>query len=135
MRTKKVKPPQKKFDYVMHISTGFDQIMKKEFVSFKIQTTKEFLTFRYQLKINTELKENKITFNIIGFIAPKGELSNPGFAEYEYRLYDFNYDDYVIVIERKDSGKIKFNMKIKKSPAGAIALRNIPRDSFIEIKP
>lgn len=135
MRTKKVKPPTKKYDYVMHISREYDYILKKDFVLFKIQTTKEFLTFKYQLKIDTELKDNKILFNIIGFTAPKGELSNPGFAEYEYRLYDFNYETYSIQIERKDTGKIKFNLKIKKSPAGELEIRNIPRDSFIDVKP
>ena len=133
MRTKKVKPPIKKFDYLMYVSREYDDIIKKEFISFGIQTTKEFLTFKYQLKIDTELRDNKLTFHIIGFKAPRGELSNPGYAEFEYRLYDFNYEQYNVQIERKDAGKVKFNLKLRKSKTKPIELSSIPRESFIAI--
>src|SRR6266542_3020960 len=106
MRTKKIKPPVKKFDYILNISKEYESILKKEYITFRIQTTKEFLTFKYQLKIDTELKDNKLIFHIIGFKAPKGDLSNPGYAEFEYRLYDFKYEQYNIIVERKDAGKI-----------------------------
>jgi hypothetical protein len=118
----------------MNISATFDEIIKKEYISFRIQTTKEFLTFRYRLKVDAQLKDNKLGFYLIGFMAPKGDLSNPGYAEYEYKLYDFKYETYAVQIERKDTGKIKFNLKIKNSRSKPLELSGIPRDRFIDIK-
>jgi len=134
MRTKKVKPPPKKFEYVLDISKEFDNIIRKEFISFKFRTTKEFLIFKYRLTVETELAENALKFNIVGFTPPSGDLSNPGFAEYEYRLYDFEYRDYSILVERKGTDRIKFTLGLEESKTQPIAVRNLPKKSFIEIR-
>lgn len=134
MRTKKVKPPPKKFEYVLDISKEFDDVIKKEFISFKFRTTKEFLMFKYRLTVDTELSDGTIKFNIVGFTPPTGDLSNPGFAEYEYRLYDFKAREYSVVVERKETDRIKFTLALAKSVTEPIALKGIPRKSFIEIR-
>jgi hypothetical protein len=134
MRTKKVKPPPKKFEYVLDISKEFDDVTKKEFISFKFRTTKEFLMFKYRLTVDAELSDGTIKFNIIGFTPPSGDLSNPGFAEYEYRLYNFRAGEYSVVVERKETDRIKFKLGLEKSETEPIALRGIPRKSFIEIR-
>ncbi len=133
MRTKKVKPPPKAHEYRLKISKEYDEIHKKDFISFKFQTTKEFLTFRYVLKIETEIIEKKIVFRILGFSAPVGELSVSGVAVFEYRMYDFAYGLYNVCIERKDSSETKFKLELKKTKQNSIRASYIPKDSFIEI--
>jgi hypothetical protein len=133
MRTKKVKPPPKKFEYSLQLSLEHDRITKKDFISFNFTTTKVFLTFRYILNIETSVSGNNLFFNIAGFKAPTGDLSNPGFAEFEYRLYDFKYTDYNVVIGRKDVDNIKFKMKVQRSRSTPIVISNIAKNRFIEV--
>jgi hypothetical protein len=134
MRTKKVKPPPKKFDYVINITKEYDEISKRDYISFKFNTTKEFLIFQYILKIESSVDNKNLYFNILGFSAPIGELSNPGFAGYEYRMYDYKFTEYNIVVDKKDSDKSKFKLVIQRSKSQPIKLKQIPRKSFIEIK-
>ena len=133
MRTKKVKPPPKAHEYRLSISKEYDEIHKKDYISFHFQTTKEFLTFQYILKIETEVEDKKITFKLLGFSAPISELSVSGVAGYEYRLYDFKHTEYSVYIERKDSSKTKFRLDIKKVKNNPVKATHIPKDAFIEI--
>ncbi len=133
MRTKKIKPPPKKFEYVLIISKERDFYKKQEYVSFRFGTTKEFLTFKYILNIETETTDNNIIFNIAGFRAPTSDLSKFGSAEYEFRLYDFKYTEYSVVIHRKDVDKIKFKLKITRSKTQPIKVSGIPKSGFIDI--
>ena len=134
MRTKKVKPPPKKYEYVLKVTKEHDNIQKKDYYSFKITTTKEFITFRYILNIETEIKENAINFDILGFKAPVGDLSNFGVAEYEYKLYNFNFHEYLVSVHRKDVDTIKFKLTFQRSKTMPVKLGKIPSHSFIEIQ-
>jgi len=133
MRTKKVKPPPKKYEYTLGLTIEHDNVFKKDYVSFKFNTTKVFLIFRYILNVETKINNGTLFFNIAGFKAPTGDLSNPGFAEYEYRLYDFKFSDYSVIIGRKDVGSIKFKMKLLRSKSTPISISNLSKNSFIEI--
>jgi hypothetical protein len=133
MRTKKVKPPPKKYEYTLDLTLEHDRIFKKDYVSFKFNTTKVFLTFRYILNIETKVNGGSLSFNIAGFRAPTGDLSNPGFAAYEYRFYDFKYTDYLVVVGRKDVDSIKFKMKLQRSKSAPISVSNLSKNSFIEV--
>ncbi len=134
MRTKKVKPPPKKFEYILCISKEYDEVKKADYISFRFQTTKEFLTFQYILKMEHSREEKNLYFNILGFSAPIGELSNSGFAGYEYRMYDFKFTEYCIIVDKKDSDKTKFKMNVMRSKSAPVKLSHISRKSFIEIK-
>jgi len=133
MRTKKVKPPPKKFEYKLKISRKHDRFKKQDYISFRFSTTKEFLTFRYILNIEAETGDNSITFNIVGFRAPTSDLSNFGSAEYEYRFYDFKNTDYSVTIHRKDVDKSRFKMTVSRSKSDPIKISGIQKISFIEI--
>jgi hypothetical protein len=115
MRTKKVKPPPKEFEYVLNITKQYDDIKKKDYISFNFNTTKEFLTFQYILKIESRFEERELYFNILGFSAPLGELSNYGHAGYEYRLYDYKIGEYHVMVDKRDSNTTKFKLFIQKS--------------------
>ena len=134
MRTKKVKPPPKKFEYILNISKEYDETKKKDYISFRFKTTKEFLTFKYILKIETVLEEKNLVFYLLGFSAPIGDLSNYGAAGYEYRFYEFKFTEYCVTIDKKDSDKSKFKFIVQRSKSTPVKLSGIPRKSFIEIK-
>lgn len=134
MRTKKVKPPPKEFEYLLHISKEYDEIRKKDYISFQFTTTKEFLTFQYILKIDNKFEENNIYFNILGFSAPLGELSNYGHAGYEYRMYDYKTGDYHVMIDKRDSNTSKFKLLIQRSVNQPVKVSHIPKNTFIQIK-
>jgi hypothetical protein len=134
MRTKKVKPPPKKFEYILLVLKEYDSIKKKDYYSFKFNTTKEFLIFRYILNIETQIKDNSLTFKILGFKAPTGDLSNYGVAEFIYRLYDFHFQEYSVSIQRKDVDEIKFKLSFQRSKSQPVKLGKIPKNSFIEVK-
>lgn len=133
MRTKKVKPPPKKFEFILNIGKDYDPIQKKDYYSFKFFTTKEFLTFRYILNIEPEVRDGNINFEILGFRAPVGDLSNFGVAEYEYRLYEYHYMEYSVTIHRKDVDSIKFKILLQRSKTAPVKLGKLPKISFIEI--
>ncbi len=134
MRTKKVKPPPKKFEYVLNVSKEHDGVSKRDYISFRFQTTKEFLTFKYLLKIECIVEEKNLCFNILGFSAPIGDLSDYGTAGYEFRFFDYKFAEYNILIDKKDSDKSKFKMTVQRSKTQPVKLSRIPKKSFIEIK-
>ena len=133
MRTKKVKPPPRAHEYLLHISRKHDDVHKKDFISFDFRTTKEFLTFKYVLKMETEQTGDMITFKLLGFTAPVSELSASGHAVYSYKMFDFKAGEYHISIERKDTTGSKFRLEIPKGKSQPLKATHIPKDSFIEI--
>jgi hypothetical protein len=134
MRTKKVKPPPKEHEYVLNITKEYDEVKKKDYISFKFNTTKEFLTFQYILKIEKKFTDKELYFNILGFSAPVGELSNYGFAGYEYRMYDYRPGEYQIIIGKRDSDTSKFKLTLLKSKTDPIKISSLPKKTFIQIK-
>jgi hypothetical protein len=134
MRTKKVKAPAKKFEYLLIISKEHDETKKKDYIAFRFETTKEFLTFQYILKMDFRQEEKNLFFNILGFSAPIGDLSSSGTAGSEYRLYDFKYTEYCVIIDKKDSDKSKFKLFIQRSKSAPVKVSHVSKKSFIEIK-
>lgn len=133
MRTKKVKPPPKKFEYILKISKKHDGYERKDYISFGFHTTKEFLTFKYILNIETKSKDNCIIFNIVGFKAPIDDLSKFGQAEYEYRFFDFKQTEYTVIVHRKDVDKSKFKVTISRSKSEPIKISGVSKNSFIDV--
>jgi hypothetical protein len=133
MRTKKVKPPPKKFEYILNITKENDFYKKQDYISFRFKTTKQFITFKYILNIETQTTDNSIIFIIAGFKAPIGELSKFGSAEFEYRFYNFKNTEYSVVVLRKDVDKNKFKMNITRSKIRPIKISSVPKNSFIDI--
>ena len=68
------------------------------------------------------------------FLISRCGILGVGFAGYEYRLYDFKYTEYSIVIERKDTDKSKFKLCLQRSKSKPILITNVTRNTFIEIK-
>jgi hypothetical protein len=133
VRTKKVKAPPKEFEYQLIVSPDYDEVSKRKYLAFHFKTTKEFLTFQYILKIKNKFDGNNIFFKISGFSAPVGELSNHGYAGYEYRLYDFKPGEYNITVEKMDAEKCRFTIKIQNSRTKTVKLKNFSGKQFIQV--
>jgi hypothetical protein len=134
MRTKKVKPPKKEHEFILNITKRYDVIKKKDYISFNFNTTKEFLTFRYILKIESKFDDKDLNFNILGFSAPVGELSNSGFAAYEYKMYNYNPGEFIVTVRNRDSESSKFKLIISKSKPNPVKISSVKKESFIKIK-
>ncbi len=134
MRTKQVKPPKLKFEYELQISKEYDEINRKEYISFRFGTTQTFLVFSYILKVASSVKDKKLKFDILGFSAPMDEISVSGKAGFEYRMYEYMFREYDITVARKDTKPSKFKLKITTAKKDMLKLRAIQRDSFINIK-
>jgi hypothetical protein len=132
MRTKQVRPEPKEFEYELYISKESDAIKGKDYVLFDFRTTKIFEYFIYKInvfeKIAAEKKE--INFRVEGLSAPKISLSNPGYANYQYRLYDFKNSEYDLKLTKPGIEKNNFKLKITKS---GIKITKQPSNRFIKI--
>jgi len=132
MRTKQVRPEPKEFEYELYISKESDTITGKDYVLFDFRTTKIFEYFIYKInvfeKIAAEKKE--INFRVEGLSAPKISLSNPGYANYQYRLYDFKNSEYDLKLTKPGIEKNNFKLKITKS---GIKITKQPSNRFIKI--
>jgi len=134
MRTKKIKPPPKEHEYVLNITKEYDNTKKKNYLSFEFSTTKVFLTFQYILKIERKISDRVFYFNILGFSAPVGELSNYGRAGYEYRMYDYIPGEYQVIVDKRDSDTSKFKLTVQKSDKEPLKFSGISKTTFIQIK-
>ncbi len=132
MRTKQVRPERKEFEYELHISREFDKITKKDYILFDFRTTKIFEYFVYTInvfeKINLEKKE--INFRVEGLSAPRISLSNPGYANYKYKLYEFKNSDYDLKLTKPGIEKNIYKIKITKNN---IKILKQPSNRFIKI--
>jgi hypothetical protein len=132
MRTKQVRPERKEFEYELYISREFDKISNKDYVLFDFRTTKIFEYFIYKInvfeKINAEKKE--LNFRVEGLSAPSISLSNPGYASFQYRFYEFKNTEYDLKLTKPGIEKNNFKLKITKSN---IKILKQPSNKFIKI--
>lgn len=132
MRTKQVRPERKEFEYELHISKQFDRISDRDFILFDFRTTKVFEYFIYKInvfeKINIEKKE--LNFRVEGLSAPRISLSSPGYATYQYKLFDFKNTEYELKLTKPGIEKNNFKLKISK---GEIKITKQPINRFIKI--
>jgi hypothetical protein len=132
MRTKQVRPERKEFEYELYISKQFDKISEKDFILFDFRTTKVFEYFVYRInvfeKINAEKKE--LNFRVEGLSAPNISLSNPGYASYQYRLYEFKNMEYDLKLTKPGIEKNNYKIKITRN---SIKILKQPSNRFIKI--
>jgi hypothetical protein len=132
MRTKQVRPERKEFEYELHISKQLDMVSRKHYVLFDFRTTKVFEYFVYKInvfeKINPE--KNEIHFRVEGLSAPKISLSNSGYANFQYKFFEFKNSDYELKLTKPGIEKNIFKLKISKND---IKILKQPSNRFIKI--
>lgn len=123
--------PQLKYDFILYVSTGFDEVRKEKFLKFLLETTQHFLAFNYELNIDVIVEDKKITFKILGFKPPSSPISNPGPAKFEYNFYNYSNGIYTLTIVKKQNIKNVFRIFVS---GDNIALKGEPRkNKFVKL--
>jgi len=132
MRTKQVRTPKLKYEYELHISREYDSIKKQNYILFEFRTVKVFKNFIYKINVqkNIELNKRLLEFNVEGLSAPVIDFSKSGYANFEYKFYDFTYNDYQIKLLRNGKNPIFYTLKIE---INKISIISKPKKSFLEL--
>jgi len=123
--------PQLKYDFMLYVSNGFDEIKKQKFLKFVLETTQHFLAFSYELNVDVIVEDKKITFKIRGFKPPSSPIAQFGPAKFEYNLYNYANGIYTLTIVRKENVKNVFKIFVSDHK---ITLRSEPRkNKFVKL--
>lgn len=123
--------PQLKYDFILHVSTGFDEIKKQKFLKFLLETAQHFLAFNYELDVNVLVENKKIIFKVLGFKPPSLPISQFGPAKFEYNFYNYSNGIYTVTIVKKQNIKNIFRISVF---GDRINLRGEPRkNKFVKL--
>ncbi len=124
--------PQFKYDYILYISTEYDEVRRKRFLKFLLETTQNFLAFNYELDVDVLVEDKKqIEFKIRGLKPPSLPLSQSGPAKFEYRLYDYINGVYTLTIVKKENVKNVFKVLVMNE---RVTLKDEPkRNKFVKL--
>jgi hypothetical protein len=123
--------PQFKYDFILYVSTGFDEVRKQKFLKFLFETTQHFLAFTYELDVDVIVEDKAITFKILGLKSPNLPISKPGPARFEYNFYNYSNGIYTLTIIKKQNVKNVFKISIT---GDDICLKGEPRkNKFVKL--
>ncbi|MCX6122799.1 MAG: hypothetical protein NTX44_14400 [Ignavibacteriales bacterium] len=123
MANKKKRDP----DYTLNIFHHYDEKTKRNVVIFLVQTTKIFVSFRYEILLEHELTEHNINLLITGLHVP--ELLMPQTGPAQGRCDYTNLDGlYKLRVTKQDKTVNEFLVQI--SPE-KIDIKRKSRDTFI----
>lgn len=107
-----------------------DPVAKRSGIAFLFRTTEEFQNFVYELVLETELDDHRISFNIVGLKTPMSDFPRPGPAMGRYEVERPEPGEYTIIVDRR--GKKANQFKIDISDAVKIT-RTTKEGRFIDI--
>jgi hypothetical protein len=123
MANKKKRDP----NYTLNIFHHYDEKTKRNVVVFLVQTTKIFVSFRYEILLEEELIGHEINLQITGLHVP--ELLMPQTGPAQGRCDYSNLDgSYKLTIIKQDETINEFSVQISPSKIDII---HKPRDPFI----
>lgn len=123
--------PKIKYDFILYLSRGYDEMRKQKFLKFMLETTQHFLVFNYELDIDVLIKDKEITFEVHGFKSPSLPVSRSGPARFEYNLYDYEDGLYSLTVVKKEKIKNTFVIFIF---GDKITVRSEPRrNKFVKL--
>lgn len=118
-------------EYRLTIAPHLSERDQKYHTVITLQTFMVFSSFRYELSVNEERKDNTIHLKILGLRTPQLSLPSTGPAQFS-REYDDLHGMYDIAVEGLDGSINTFSVKI--SPPHIEVLTS-PHDRFVEIVP
>jgi len=123
--------PKLKYDFLLYLSIGYDEIKDEKFIKFLIETAQHFVVFSYELDVEVEREDKQLTFIIRGFKAPALPLSQFGPARFEYKMYGYEEGLYKVTIVKKEKVKNIFYVLIA---GDEIKVKSEPRkNKFVKI--
>jgi hypothetical protein len=130
MKRKKLKPKKTTFEYLLIVSQKYDELKKKQFSLFRLQTVQEFTNFRYELVVEEEIRPGEIKYKIVGIDTPQLLIPGGGNAFHE-KSYTQLSGEYKIEIVNLDGISNIFTIKISKDK---IKLVDSQQKSFVDIE-
>ena len=123
MTTKRKRDP----DYTLNIFHHYDEKTKRNVVVFLVQTTKIFVSFRYEILLEDEYAGNEIKLRITGLHVP--ELLMPQTGPAQGRCYYTNLNGlYKLTVTKQDKTENEFSVQISQAK---IDILHKPRYPFI----
>lgn len=116
--------------YVVYISTRFDEILKKYFTVFRIETIQEFQIYRYEIDVNVFKRQNRLVFRMRGLKASKILMPGGGRAFFEKEFEDLT-GKYIVEIIGINKKINTFEINIHDD---LIKISVLPKTSFLEIR-
>jgi hypothetical protein len=123
MASKKKRDP----DYTLNIFHHYDEKIKRNVVVFLVQTTRIFVSFRYEILLEDEIVDKEIHFRIKGLHVPELLMPQTGPAQGR-RDYTQLEGTYHLVVTKQDKTINEFSVHV--SPE-SIDIKERPKASFI----
>lgn len=125
MAQKKKREP----DYTLNIFHHYDQQTKRKVLVFLVQTTKIFVSFRYEILLEDSLNGKDINIKILGLHIPELLMPQTGPAQGR-RDYENLEGTYTLHVTKQDKTVNTFDVKITNY---SVEIRQKPRNPFILI--
>jgi hypothetical protein len=125
MASKKKRNP----DYTLNIFHHYDEKTKRNVVVFLVQTTKIFVSFRYEILLEDEIVDNEIHLRIKGLHVPELLMPQSGPAQGR-RDYTQLEGTYHLVVTKQDKTVNEFSLHITQE---SVDIKQKPKTSFIII--
>ena len=123
MASKKKRDP----DYTLNIFHHYDEKTNRNVVVFLVQTTKIFVSFRYEILLEDEITGNEIKLRVTGLHVPELLMPQTGPAQGR-RDYTNLHGTYRLVVIKQDKTVNEFSVLISPS---AVDIKEKPRTPFI----
>ncbi len=123
MARKKKRDP----DYTLNIFHHYDERAKRKVVVFLVQTTKIFVSFRYEILLENSLEGNVIDIKIVGLHVPEVLMPQTGPARGR-RDYENLDGGYTLHVTKQDKTVNTFQVEITPS---SVEITQKPRDPFV----
>jgi len=123
------KQPTQETEYRLLIEPVLSERDQKVRVAFRLETTKHFTAFQYEIAVQDSIDDHTILFRLRGLKAPSLSLPSTGPAQFR-KEYDALKGVYEIVVESIDGTKNIFRVQFK---TRSITLLKQPRQRFVEV--
>lgn len=125
MTIKKKRDP----DYTLNIFHHYDEKTKRNVVVFLVQTTKIFVSFRYEILLEDEIIDNEIRIRIIGLHVPELLMPQTGPAQGR-RDYAHLKGIYRLIVTKQDKTSDEFVVQVNPEK---VEIQQKPKKPFIII--
>jgi len=125
----KAKKQPDAMEYRLVIAPSFDEREQKYKTLVRLETTKLFANFRYELSVKEERAARQIRYTVLGLKAPQLSLPAAGNAQFS-RIYEDLKGVYEVSVQGLDGNVNTFSVRIRPDN---VELLKSPTKSFIQV--
>lgn len=114
-------------DYTLNIFYHYDEQTRRNVLVFLIQTTKIFVSFRYEILFENSIAGKEINLKITGLHVPELLMPQSGPARGR-RDYEDLHGNYTLHVTKQDKTVNTFQIEITSS---SVEIKQKPKSSFI----